>query len=73
MALAIEWVSRITTVALEMVLPGILGAWLDGKWGTSFLGLVGFAFGVAVGLWHLLRMTKATTSGRSRSQGQSED
>jgi ATP synthase protein I len=61
MALAMEWVSKITTVALEMVLPGIFGQWLDGKWGTGFLGLAGFALGVTVGLWHLLRMTKSTT------------
>ena len=60
MALAIEWVSRITTVALEMVLPGVFGQWLDSKWGTGFLGLAGFALGVSVGLWHLLRMTKAS-------------
>jgi ATP synthase protein I len=59
MALAIEWVSRITTVALEMVLPGILGQWLDARWGTGFLGLAGFALGVSVGLLHLLQMTKA--------------
>lgn len=65
MALAIEWVSRITTVALEMVLPGILGQWLDSKWGTGFLGLAGFAFGVSFGLWHLLRMTK-TSPGQFR-------
>ena len=58
MALAMEWVSKITTVALEMVLPGFFGQWLDGKWGTGFLGPAGFAFGVVVGLWHLLRMTK---------------
>ncbi len=53
---AIEWVSRITTVALEMVLPGLAGHWLDQRWGTSYLTLVGFAFGLTAGIWHLLSM-----------------
>lgn len=57
MALAIEWVAKITTVALEMVLPGLAGMWLDGRWGTQFLGLAGFALGLIVGIWHLLKMT----------------
>ncbi len=59
MALAMEWVSRITTVALEMVLPGVFGGWLDKQFGTAFLALAGFVLGFAVGFWHLLRMTKA--------------
>lgn len=67
MALAMEWVSRITTVALEMVLPGVLGGWLDGRLGTGYLGLIGFAFGFAVGFWHLLRMTKSPA--RESSKG----
>jgi hypothetical protein len=54
-----EWVSRITTVALEMVLPGLGGLWLDGRWGTSFLGLLGFVLGLTLGIWHLLQMTRA--------------
>lgn len=57
MALAIEWVAKITTVALEMVLPGIFCLWLDRRWGTSYLGLIGFAVGLTVGIWHLLQMT----------------
>ena len=74
MALAMEWVSKITTVALEMVLPGFFGQWLDGKWGTGFLGPTGFAFGVVVGMWHLLRMTKSTGGqpGKSRKNGESQ-
>jgi hypothetical protein len=73
MALAMEWVSKITTVALEMVLPGFFGQWLDGKWGTGFLGPAGFALGVVVGLWHLLRMTKSVgrQPGKSRNSGMS--
>lgn len=58
MALAMEWVAKITTVGLEMVLPGIGGHYLDAWLGTSFLSLLGFGVGLVVGMWHLLQMTK---------------
>jgi hypothetical protein len=59
-AVAIEWVSRITTVALMMVLPGVAGVWLDRKLGTSFLALLGFALGVTAGIWQLIVMSRST-------------
>ena len=58
MAEGINWVSKITTVALEMVLPGLAGMWLDSQLETRFLALVGFALGVPLGIWHLIAMTK---------------
>ena len=68
MAAAVEWVSRITTVALIVVLPGFGGLWLDKQWGTSpFLGLLGFALGLTSGIWSLFKKTGATTSS-SRAQ-----
>ena len=48
--------ARITAVALEMVLPGLAGLWLDHRFGTSFLVLVGFAAGLVAGVWHLIWM-----------------
>ena len=38
MALAMEWVAKITTVGLEMVLPGIGGHYLDERLGTEMAG-----------------------------------
>ena len=58
------WVAKITTVALEMVLPAALGAWADDRWGTSFLALLGLAVGVTVGIWHLVQMTKGQSQKR---------
>ncbi len=58
MGLALEWVSRILVVSAEMVLPGLLGKWLDDRWGVSFLGLLGFALGMSLGVFHLLAMTR---------------
>ena len=54
-----DWVSKITTVAMEMVLPGLAGMWLDKRFGTGFLALLGFALGVPLGIWHLIAMTKS--------------
>jgi len=59
MAVAMEWVSKISVVALEMVLPGLAGHWLDDRLGTEFLALTGFALGIPLGTWHLLVMTGA--------------
>jgi len=63
MALAMEWVSKITTVGLEMVLPAIGGAYLDRRWGTQYWALVGLGVGFSVGMWHLLQMTKVKRNG----------
>jgi hypothetical protein len=56
--LAFEWVGRIFAVVMEMVLPGILGQYLDSRLGTRFLVLLGFGCGLSLALWHLIRMTK---------------
>jgi hypothetical protein len=53
-----EWVAKITTVALEMVLPAVAGHFLDRRWGTNFLALIGLGLGMTVGMWHLLQMTQ---------------
>src|SRR5687767_3144833 len=59
MSIATAWASRIMTVSLEMVLPGLAGLWLDGKLGTQLVFmLLGFAVGATMAFWHLLRMTK---------------
>ena len=58
MAAAMQWTSRITTVSMEMVLPGLGGLWLDQHWGTQFIAPLGFVFGVTLGMWHLIQLTK---------------
>ena len=56
MSLAVEWVARITAVALLMILPGVAGDWLDARFGTKFLALVGFGLGFCAGFVALLAM-----------------
>jgi len=54
-----EWTSRLTTIALEMVLPGLLGYWADQKAGTGMLLLIlGVTVGFAAGLWNLIKLTR---------------
>jgi hypothetical protein len=57
-AVAMEWVTKITTVGLEMVLPAIGGAYLDKRIGTTYWALIGVVLGMTVGMWHLLQMTR---------------
>jgi len=77
-AQAWAWASRITSVALEMVLPGVLGYWLDQKLGTVMVFLVlGVILGMVGGLTHLVRMTQpqknGPPSGESRPSNSTQD
>ena len=58
MAVAIEWAGRVMGVAFVMILPGLLGQWLDKRLGTKFLTLLGFGLGMTAGISGLLVMTK---------------
>lgn len=70
LVVGIEWVSQITTVCLEMVLPAWGGHWLDGKWGTSpWLVIIGVVLGFTVGMWHLLALVKPRSGDRSSRAG----
>ncbi len=62
MAAAMQWVSRIMVAGLIMVLPGLAGQWLDGRLGTSFIVLVGFAAGIWFSIAYLLAITKDENS-----------
>ena len=61
MTVALEWVSRVMAVVVVMVGPGLLGNWLDNRWGTGFLTVLGFAVGLTVGTAYLLALTKASS------------
>jgi hypothetical protein len=65
---AMEWSSRIMAVSAEMVLPGLVGWWLDGKTGWNVFTAAGFALGLIVGVTHLIAMTRPLAN-KSRKTG----
>ena len=68
-----EWVARITTVGLEMVLPAIAGHYLDKYLGTGYWVIVGLIVGGVVGFWHLLQMTKVLPTKANPSRDEDSD
>lgn len=56
---AMQWVSHITTIAVEMVLPIVIGYWLDQRLGTKIVFMIlGLVLGFSTGMWHLLKLVK---------------
>jgi hypothetical protein len=72
MAAAMVWVTRITTISLEMVLPAAGGYWLDQRMGTRFGVVVGMLFGAIAGFYHLMSITRSlpgpSGSGQARTK-----
>jgi F0F1-type ATP synthase assembly protein I len=73
MAEAMAWVSRITAISLQMVLPALAGHFLDKFFGTWFLVLLGAAVGMVLGFWQLLAIAKKSQDGRPPKQASEED
>ena len=68
-AIAYQWASRIMVVALEMVLPGLAGHWIDDQLGTVVLFLlIGLGLGSTAAIIHLIRMTRSDTKPKSRNR-----
>ena len=60
--------SRAIAVMILMVIPGVIGSYLD-KWlGTQFLILVGFAIGIAVAIYGLLYVAKIADLAAKKSR-----
>jgi len=62
---ALQWTSRITMIALEMAVPGVIGYWLDRRLGTGFLLLLlGVIAGFATGMISLVNLARQSKSDR---------
>ncbi|MCS7304821.1 MAG: AtpZ/AtpI family protein [Thermoguttaceae bacterium] len=60
LAMAAQWTSKITSVAGQMVLPPLLGLWLDRMVGSVCLFLIlGGIFGFAAGIAQLLQWLRS--------------
>lgn len=67
-----QWATRITSLAFEMVVPPLLGAWCDHKWGTEpWLLLGGLVVGVLSAGLHFRQLIKelAVDGRRDRRRG----
>jgi hypothetical protein len=56
-AAAMQWGFQITSIALEIILPVVVGRWLDQLWGTTCMTVIGALIGPPLGFWHLLVLT----------------
>lgn len=54
-----QWVSRITSVGLMMVLPIWGGGKLDERLGTQYWALIGLVVGLAIGMWQIAMIAVA--------------
>ena len=54
-----QWVSRITSVGLMMVLPIWGGGKLDERLGTQYWALIGLVVGLAIGMWQIVMIAVA--------------
>ena len=74
LAVAAEWTSRVTTISLEMVLPGLVGFWIDRQLGTVMVFLVlGVILGMTTGTMHLVRLASSTSSARREDRNSSKN
>lgn len=63
MAVAMQWVSRITSISLTMAIPAWAGYWADGKWKTTpWLTVVGAVLGFGAAMSQLLQLAKESAS-----------
>lgn len=61
--------TRISTACLTMVLPALLGHYVDQRLGTKFLFiLVGLALGMALGIFQLIRLVKSLDDSKQSKQ-----
>ena len=61
---AYAWASRIVSICLEMVVPGLVGLWIDRSLGTKVLfTFAGFGLGFTLGMIQLVRITRTLNSG----------
>jgi len=74
MARATEWSSRVTSIALCMVVPGLVGYWLDLQWGTKPALLIGgVILGFISGLWQLIKLASESLQQEGKSTSPPKD
>ena len=69
MAIGLEWSATVMVIAAEMVVPGLIGYWIDTKLGTRavFL-LVGLALGSLMAGLALARIARKGSDGKQEKR-----
>lgn len=70
LAVALEWVGRITAISLLMFLPAVGGQWLDRRLGTQFLGLIGLVCGVSAAIYVLVQVARSASGNTAANSAQ---
>jgi len=61
MVRAATWATRATTASLMMVVPGLIGYWVDSMFGiVPALTITGFALGMIAGMYQLVQLTSSS-------------
>ncbi len=55
---ASDWFGRTIAIVVVMVVPGLAGGWLDGKFGTRIFTLLGFGIGMFLAVVSLIVFTR---------------
>jgi ATP synthase protein I len=62
-AKAMGWTSRITSISMEMVVPALIGYWLDRRWETHHLLLIlGVMLGFVTTMSSLMQIARGANS-----------
>jgi F0F1-type ATP synthase assembly protein I len=62
-ALAWAWATRIIALSASMVIPALIGAWIDQQLGTKVVFLlIGFVIGITAAVLQLMRIVKESNS-----------
>lgn len=66
-AAAVNWASRVTSIALEMVVPPVIGLWIDQKLNTGVIFIsAGAVLGFCTGMFSLVKMANSATQPKRR-------
>jgi len=62
-AIAYAWAARIIALSASMVVPALIGAWIDQQLNTKVVFLLlGFALGISAAVVQLMRIVKESNS-----------
>ena len=68
-SMAMEWVSRVLSICVVMLLPGLGGGWLDRRFGiTPICTVMGFVLGFVSGFTALILLVKRDGGGPRSSR-----